>query len=114
MKKATRFTFVNNVDTALTAPEKLKLARPEEASDEEEREVVGSKQKFISARQQEYLDAIRHRPAAGLPAFVHNDDLFAAVFQGRRQGQSGQAGADDHDIAMVMTQLIVIRVRLIR
>jgi hypothetical protein len=30
MKKATRFTFTNNKDTALTAPEKLELARPDE------------------------------------------------------------------------------------
>ncbi len=30
MKKATRFSFTNNKDTALTAPEKLVLARPDE------------------------------------------------------------------------------------
>ena len=35
MKKATRFTFVNNKDTALTAPDQLKLARPDEDSDAE-------------------------------------------------------------------------------
>ena len=42
LKKATRFTFTNNKDTALTAPEKLELARPDEdLSDTDPQQTVG-------------------------------------------------------------------------
>jgi len=42
LKKATRFTFTNNKDTALTAPEKLELARPDEdLSDADPQQTVG-------------------------------------------------------------------------
>jgi len=56
MKKATRFTFTNNKDTALTAPEKLVLARPDETdSDADPQTTVGKSQKFVTARKQDYM-----------------------------------------------------------
>lgn len=54
MKKATRFSFVNNVDTAITAPEKVVAARSSSSSDnEKDGEPYGKKQKFVSARRQD-------------------------------------------------------------
>ena len=54
-KKATRFSFVNNKDTALTAPEQLKLARPDETDSDAEQPTYGKAQKFVAAKQQDLL-----------------------------------------------------------
>ena len=54
-KKATRFSFVNNKDTALTAPDQLKLARPDETDSDAELPTYGKMQKFVAAKEQSLL-----------------------------------------------------------
>ena len=50
MKKATRFTFTNNKETALSAPEKVKAARDSSSDSGDEGETYGKKKKFVAAR----------------------------------------------------------------
>ena len=51
MKKATRFTFTNNKDTALTAPDKLEAARPDSSDSDQEEDPTGKK-RFVASRAQ--------------------------------------------------------------
>lgn len=51
MKKATRFTFVNNKDTAITAPDQVVAAREEsDSEDAADQTTYGKKQKFVAAK----------------------------------------------------------------
>jgi len=51
VKKATRFSFINNKDTTLTAPERVVAARSDSSDDEAAQgETHGKKQKFVAAK----------------------------------------------------------------
>jgi len=65
MKKATRFSFTNNKDTALTAPEKLELARPDESESEDlaDQKVFGKYTKFVAAKKSDIIFEEEKKPA---------------------------------------------------
>ena len=63
MKKATRFSFINNKDTALTAPERVVAAR-ESSSDEDPANATtyGKSKKFVAARKPEPVEEEKKEP----------------------------------------------------
>ena len=75
IKKATRFTFINNKDTTLTAPERVVAARSDSSDDEAvQGETYGKKQKFVAARKLEVpLEEVKGEPTSVLGKRKHNE-----------------------------------------
>lgn len=75
MKKATRFTFINNKDTTLTAPDRVVAARSDSSDDEAvQGETYGKKQKFVAARKLDVpLEEIKGEPTTILGKRKHNE-----------------------------------------
>ena len=62
MKKATRFTFVNNKDTAVTAPDKVVAAREEDSDDQDANApTYGKNKKFVVARVNDIMESAQEQ-----------------------------------------------------
>lgn len=64
MKKATRFSFVNNKDTAMTAPERVVAARDEDSDGQDGNATTyGKNKKFVAARKNDVMESAQQQDA---------------------------------------------------